>query len=610
MAKFRITDPATGKTITVSGERPPTQEESKALFAQAAPPVSTVAPAPVVPPTPPSPSVANLANEFVAGAARPLASLVDIAQSPYQAFRVYVQGKPQQSVRARIGERGAFAGPGLATDIAASAGELTSMGLSTTATARSLATNLLDDASRYGESAARGVLRQLGQATPAEDVFAAVAGATGMEAGGSFGQAVGGATGRMAGEAVGGFAIPLGAAPILNRLNGSVNSLLQKAAPDAEEIKGAGRLLYKQIEDLGIVFNEQATKKVVGRLQSVAADEDLSGLRRDSPVTSQYRVVMGILAKEGEFTGTTYSMLDKASSTFRDIAAQKQGEDAGRIASKLAGEIDNFLMDVKPDDLAYYRGQQTPGSAVAVSGLVPISTATLPSEDVSEVGKTLMNARGLWRRAGAARTIEDAFTEARIMSEGPGAMDYDKSLAQSLRKMLLENPNKFSGKDKEAIESALKGGSMRKTFEVLSNFGIKSDDYVLASLLGLAAGTVARDSVSDAAAFGAVALGGTKLISELNKKIVSSMFRTDVNMMKASISAGPNARMQTRIYMSRVPASQREPEELAALLLSSGADLSQLEGIALGKSAFVSDSLAFARAAQAMQDRAETEQTE
>ena len=605
MAKYRITDPQSGRSITVSGDQPPSQEKSKALLAQALPPESVVPSAPSVPATPPSPSALGLANEFIAGAARPLASMVDIAQSPYQAFRLYVQGKPVQSVRARIGERGAFAGPGLATDIAASSGELASTGISFTTGARALAANLLDDASRFGESAARGVLRQLGQSTPAKDVLAAVTGATGMEAGGSFGEAVGGANGRAVGELAGGFAIPLGAAPILSRLNGSVDNLLQKAAPDAKALRGAGRLLYQQIEDLGMVFNESATKKIVTSLQDVATKGELSGFSRDSPVAAQYRVAMDILDRPGPFTGTSYSMLDKASASFRDVAF-KNKDNAGRIAGKLAGAIDDFLVAVEPSDLAYYRGAQTAqGSALA-----PVNQATLPNEDVAEVGKTLLNARGLWRRASAAQTIENAFKEANINALGPGAAEYDKSLAQSMRKMLTEEPSKFSREEMETITNALTGGSTRKTLEMLHRFGVVSDNYVLGSLMVAGGSMAARDSISDATAFTTGALLAAKTAMELNKKVVSNMFRTDVNMMKASIAAGPNARMQTRTYMSRVPAGKRKPAELAALLMSSGADLTSLEGIALGKSPFVADSLAFARALQAMQDRASAEQNE
>lgn len=613
MAKYRITDPSTGRTMTVSGDAPPSPEDIDYLFSQAPPPASANIPeAPVVPPEAPTPSATGLVNELVAGAARPLASLVDIAASPYQAFRVYVQGKPQQSVRSMIGERGQFAGPGLATDIAASTGEFASMGLSMTSAARGLAANLLDDAMKYGESAARGVLRQFGQATPAQDILAATTGAIGTETGGAVGEAVGGATGRQVGQAVGGFGVPVGAAPILNRLNNSVDSLLRKAAPTAQEIKGAGRLLYQQIEDLGIVFNEQSTNRLVGTLQQVAAKEDLSGLRRDSPVSGQYRVVMNMLAKDGDFTGTQYSMLDKASSTFRDIANTKQGEDAGRIASRLAEQIDNFLMEVSPKDLAYFKGQTEAGTQIALPGLAPIVDSGLPVGDVAEVGKTLVNARGLWRRASAAGTIEAAIERARVASLGIGrsGADYDKELGNSLRQMLLENPNKFNATERKKVEAALSGGRVRNVFEVLSQFGIKSNDYIMASLLGMGAGMVARDNVSDAAAFGVAAVAGTKAFSVAMGQVVSKMFKTDVNMMKAAVSAGPNARAQVRNYMANVPAAERSPKQLGTLLVSSGADLSQLEGLPTQASSFLADSVAFAVALRTLVEEEQEQPTE
>jgi len=397
------------------------------------------------------------------------------------------------------------------------------------------------------------------------------------------------------GQTIGGFGVPIGAAPILNRLGNSVDALIKNTAPTAQEIKGAGRMLYQQIEDLGIVFNESSTSRLVGSLQRVAAEADLSGLRRDNPVSGQYKVVMNMLAKDGDFTGIQYSMLDKASSTFRDIANIEQGKDAGRIASKLAEQIDNFLMEVSPKDLAYFKGQQTPGTQISLPGLAPVVDSGLPSGDVAEVGKTLVNARGLWRRASAASTIEAAIERARVASLGIGrsGADYDKELGNSLRQMLLENPNKFNAGELKKIEAALKGGRVRNVFEVFSQFGIKSNDYVMASMLGMGAGMVARDNISDAAAFGVAAVAGTKAFSMAMNQVVSSMFRTDVNMMRAAVAAGPSARAQVRNYMANVPASRRDPKKLGTLLVSSGADLSQLEGLPTQASPFLADAVAF-----------------
>lgn len=602
MANYKITDPTTGRTITVSGEEPPTPEDVESLFAQAAPPpqAAVVPPAPQMPGPTPMPSALSVANEAIAGAARPLAEMVDILQSPYQVFRMSVLGKEPQSVRSVVGgERGQYAGPGLISDIAASAGEMATMALSTTAAARGVGAMLLDDAMRYGESAARGILRAFGESTPAQDLLASTASAAGTETLGSLGEAIGGTAGRQLGAGVGGVAFPLGVSPLLNRMTSSVDSLIMKNAPDAKAIRGASRLLYQQIEDLGIVFGEKATAKLVKQLEEVATKEDLSGLRRDNPVSGQYRIVRDMLSQEGGFTGTQYSMLDKASSTFRDIAKTKKGEDAGRIAGQLADEIDGFLINVTPNDLAYYRGQQgTPGTGLAPTGLTPVMQSGAPATELESVGKTLLNARGLWRRANSARLIEGAVEEARIASLGIGrsSADFDTAIASNMRKMLLENPSSFSAREKTLIEDALKGGRLRNTVEVLSQFGIKSNDYVMASLLGIGSGMVARDNISDAAAFGAAAVAGTKAFSMLTQSIVSKMFKSDIKLMQASIAAGANARAQVKAYLEGTPSAQRDPKKLAALLVTSGADLSDIAAMPAKYSPFLSDAVVFASA--------------
>ena len=256
-------------------------------------------------------------------------------------------------------------------------------------------------------------------------------------------------------------------------------------------------------------------------------------------------------------------------------------------------------MTVSPNDLAYYKGQAgAPGTQVALPGLAPVVGSDLPSSDVAEVGKALINARGLWRRANAASAIEGAIEEARLDSLGIGrtGVDFDTALGNSMRKMLKEQPNKFTSTERAKIESALKGGRLRNVFEVLSGFGIKSNDYVMASLLGMGAGMVARDNISDAAAFGVAAVAGTKAFSVGMNKIVSNMFRTDVKMMQSSIAAGPNARAQVRAYMDSTPPSQRDPKKLGTLLVQSGVDLSDIAALPTQASPFIADSVAFATA--------------
>ena len=155
----------------------------------------------------------NVAMEAVAGFNRSLLGLADIVGPNTIAAVGELVGKdlgvdPQFFTKTFGEERGAFAGDGLATDIAATAGELTSLG-GVTGLALKGAGKLLP-AATTGESALIGSARQVAQTAPASE--AALGGVSGV------GQEVGRELGGETGALVGGVVAPLGAAGIFQVL--------------------------------------------------------------------------------------------------------------------------------------------------------------------------------------------------------------------------------------------------------------------------------------------------------------------------------------------------------------------------------------------------------
>lgn len=599
MAKYRITDKQTGRTMVVSGETPPTEADIAQLFASApvAAPASTVPPAPQPPAPVASPSLQQYGNELVAGLARPVASIIDTIMSPVALAYEAATGRPARGAETMVTPPGVFAGDTLGTALGAG-GELATSSLTIGQAGRTLVSSLLDEGAKAGETAFRGVLRQLGSSKPVDDVLGGFISGTSAEGAAAVAEDLGASPTAVQGvRNIAGIVGPVTAAPVLNRLVNRVNSFIMKpgATPTVEEIRGASRALYKQIEDLGLVFNEGATRRIVDDIQKVVSEEGLTTLRGETTLGSQTLKILKLLGEPGEFTGTSYSVLDKARSAFADIANGTDNE--ARIARKLRDTVDNFLLNPSMDDIA----PAVPTNALPGPGVV------LNPEDKTAVSRTMQNARSLWRRAKSAEIVDKAFSDASLASAGSDGQNYNKVLTENLRNLLRDEryATQFSPQEKSQIEAVIRGGSVRRTLEAVRNLGISSDNYIKGALFTTAGAAIYGYNTPQAmAAFGA--LVGTKAISEAAKAVASQFFKTDANTMRAMVRAGPNAQAIARIYLARTPQFERNPVELGVLLRNSGVDLSVLEGKQALPSAFVADSVAFARGLEQLTATAES----
>lgn len=588
MAEFTITDTKTGKPITIIGDVPPSPADIDAIFAQyqtAAAPGAPTQPAPKQPVT-----VSGLANELIAGGARSVAQMGDIVTSPFQALMLAI-GKPVPSLETMVSPRGAFTGGGVATDIAAGVGEMSVSALSAATAARSTVTLLLDDAAKYGESAFRGVLRQLGSSTPVDDTLAAVTSAVGTAGGGAVGQDVAGASGRQIGELTGGMFSPAALVPAIRRLTRQVEPLVREAAPSTKELRGASTALYKQIEDMGIVFSESATQRVAKELEQIATKEMLTNMRGESALAGQYKKALDILTAKGPYTGTSFGVMDKLRASFNDIA--KGGDNEARIAKLFAEAIDNKLMspDADVDPTADF------------SNLLGNGDVFTP-ELKKTVAPTLSTARALWRRAKVGELVEVAIKDAQIASMGRGGQEYETAILNNFRN-ILRNPSPdtpLSETEKKLIAGTIQGGGIRRTLETMQKFGVQSNDYVKTLIMMTVAGAIAQGTgVTPAVMGGVAATAASKALSVAAGSIASRVLRTDANTLSAMVRAGPNAQAITRIYMSKVPEAERNAVELSALFKASGADLSKLDKLPMIKSPLISDAVALTNAWDAVQ---------
>ena len=148
-------------------------------------------------------TIITLAQEFAAGANRPIFQLIDAfgTDTVNAAFQLAGSEKRLPGALETFGaEKGQFAGPGLGTEIAGTAGELATIGGVGGAVAKGAAT-FLPQASKL-ESALVGTTRQLGKTSAAGEAATGALSGAGQEAG----REVGGE----AGAVVGALAAPIG----------------------------------------------------------------------------------------------------------------------------------------------------------------------------------------------------------------------------------------------------------------------------------------------------------------------------------------------------------------------------------------------------------------
>lgn len=603
MARYRITDKQTGRTVVVSGEAQPTEEDIAQIFASIKPeqPSYVVPPAPTMPPPKSSPSAIDYIGELTAGLARPIASLIDIVMSPVAVGYELATGREARGAASMIAPRGAYTGDDTLGQALAAGGEIASSSLTIGQAGRSLVTNLLDEAAVAGESAIRGVLRQFGSSTPADDVLAGFISGTSSELAAQSAVELGMSPNAVESvRAVVGLGAPVAVAPVLNRLTDNVGSFLRKpgATPSVEEIKGASRTLFQQVDDLGIIFSEDSTRKLVSSLDESIVEEGLTTFKGETQLATQVLKLKKLLEAEGNFNGTSFKVLDKAREAFNDIAVNKTDNQA-RVARIFRDKVDDFLMNASVSDISQ---TTTTGRELALPGQV------LTQQDNNAISRTLVNARQLWRRAKSAEVVEDAFKDAELAALGSEGQQYEKVLVENLRQLLRSEQyaSQFTSRERESIASVIQGSSVRRRLEGMRDLGIKSDTYIKATLFG-AAGAAYAGYMTPQATVVAGGLLTTSILSKAAGEVARRYFLTDANTMRAMMRAGSNGKALARMYLSRTPIKDRKPEELAAILKQAGVDLSSLEGNQALRSPFISDAVAFARGIEVLESSLPTE---
>ena len=168
----------------------------------------------------------------------------------------------------------------------------------------------------------------------------------------------------------------------------------------------------------------------------------------------------------------------------------------------------------------------------------------------------------MWQRARKAEDIEMAIEKARNQASG-----FENGLRVQFRS-ILNNKKKLRGYSPDelaAMQKVVRGGGLENAAKAIGKFGFSEGQAtsMLMGSLGVAGGAAVGGGV------GAVAV---PLVGQVSKNLAQKMTRNNAEMVSRIVRSGKDANSIAKAYFSSVPARQRTAEDLAELLLKTGAE--------------------------------------
>lgn len=426
-----------------------------------------------------------------------------------------------------IGREG-FMEPGLARDTVQAAGETLPVAMGFGQAMRSIA-NRLPEASR---GMLDDILKQFGGGTARQDAVTGTLAGTGAELGEEAGQAVGGDTGGQIGRLTGSVVAPLGASlPMI--LSSGTRQILPEAAPKINELKEAGRNIYRQIDNLGVVVEAPAVSQLASQVVNNIRSKGFNA--RIHPKVSAALDEITTHADK-DLSVSDIDILRRVSRA----AARSLEPDEARLGSIMVQQIDDFL-----DDLP---------------------TQFVRNPQGTDVGVLMRQARDFWQRARKAELIEDAISKAKDQASG-----FENGLRVQFRS-LLNNRKKLQGfteDEKNAMRQVVQGTKGANLAKLIGRLGFQEGQAT--NLIGVALGITGGGIVGGVP--GSIA---TVAVGQGARKLAQNLTLGNANFASALTRAGKNGFNIAKAYTQNVPKSQQSVQDLAALLINQNARIEPL----------------------------------
>lgn len=334
----------------------------------------------------------------------------------------------------------------------------------------------------------------------------------------------GGATGA----AVGAVAAPVVAGAV-NTVTGklaqrSAEKAVAKAAPTREEVKAASSALYKEADDLGVSITQQGLSDL---------SDGLSGLAKASGFNKRIHPKVAAALESFEDLAGKNPTLKELDIQRRILgsAANSMEPDERRIAAMLIEELDDYVLNIKPQHIATGNGQRA--------------------------GEILEQARGLWAQNRKAGLIEDALEKARNQASG-----FENGIRVQFRNLLNDKKKMrgFTDEEKDAIKQVVRGTKKENMLRLIGKLGF--GEGASTNLVGASIGAGFGSLVGGTA--GAVM---TPIAGQLARNAAQKATRNNAKIVEDVILSGGTPRKLVGNYLNKT-GDQADPAELAQILVS------------------------------------------
>lgn len=486
MPKYKVTDPASGRTVTLNGESPPTEQELEEVFSSLS-----------------SSQVAQVAPQTQIVTAEDVPVAPGISAKP-----AVIQEQPKLSITDKtigVGEAG----------LSLLSGATGGLYGNIEGAVKGIGNSVLSG--RFGTQEGANQARQ-----QAEDSAASLTYSPRTLAGQQYLQKAGEALSPLAGlapftqeAAIVGRTAPM-AIKEISRAPAKVvdryaeKSISAEAAPTIDALKEASRGIYKEIDDAGAVVSKDQVQSLSNDIYNTVRNEGFN--KKIHPAVS---------AALDEFEeAAKYDQPITNIDTLRKVASNAAGSmdrSEARLGKLVINKIDGFLDNL--DESALVGG------------------------DSIEIGSKYRDARQLWQRATKAEVIDKAISKAKNQASG-----FENGLRVQFRS-ILNNDKKsrsFTPEERAAMEKVVQGGGVENAAKLVGKlgFGEGQATNMLMGSLGAGAGAAVGGPAGAVAVplIGQVSRGLAQKLTRNNAEMVSQIVRSGkdaTGITRAYLAATP-----------------------------------------------------------------------
>jgi len=313
-----------------------------------------------------------------------------------------------------------------------------------------------------------------------------------------------------------------------------VRKNLLLSSPERQEIKSRSSALYKELDDMGAVINDDSYMNLALDLRETLKKEG-----HNPKVTKPIEDILNVFEDE---VGTPQKVSDI--DVLRQVAksaANSTDPNLQRLGGIIINKVDDFLDSLAPKDLA--------GDSKAANS-----------------GKMYKKARELWSRNKKIETLEDADFRAQLAATG-----YENGLRQEFTRILKNKKlrRQFSEQELKQMKLVADGDKKGNAAKFFGKFGLSEGraTSMVGSALSGGAGFAAGGPAGAAAAIS----GG-----QLSKWLSQRLTKGKTDYADALTRAGKNGEKITEVYLKNTPKAKRNPNDLKELLLAAKVPEEQL----------------------------------